>query len=42
VKPPQLARGGIKPGEIADVTPELKAACEKMVADRNLRFGGLF
>ena len=42
VKPPRLARAGIKPGEIADITPELKATCEKMVADRDLRFGGPF
>ena len=42
VKPQQLARNSIAPGEIADTTPELKAFCEKLVADRNLRFGARF
>ena len=42
VKPQQLARASIAPGEIADTTPALKAYCEKLVADRNLRFGSRF
>ena len=42
VKPQQLARASIAPGEIADTTPALKAYCEKLVADRNLRFGARF
>ena len=42
VKPQQLARNSIAPGEIADTTPQLKAYCEKLVADRNLRFGSRF
>ncbi|MBV9550323.1 MAG: pyrroloquinoline quinone-dependent dehydrogenase [Alphaproteobacteria bacterium] len=41
-KPQQLARNSISADEIADVTPELKAFCQKLVADRNLRFGARF
>jgi quinoprotein glucose dehydrogenase len=42
VKPEPLARASIRPDEITDITPEQKAYCEKLVSDRNLRFGGRF
>lgn len=38
VKPPPLARLSVSEDEIADVTPELKAACEEKFA--GARFGG--
>ena len=42
VKPPQLARASIAPGEIADITPELKSYCENMIANGHLKFGERF
>ena len=42
VKPPQLARASIAPGEIADITPELKSYCENLIANGHLKFGERF
>jgi quinoprotein glucose dehydrogenase len=40
LKPPPLARMTMSMDDIATVTPELEAACRKLVADNNLQFGG--
>jgi quinoprotein glucose dehydrogenase len=42
VKPPQLARASIAPGEIADITPELKSYCENLIASGHLKFAERF
>src|SRR5205085_9685076 len=38
--PAPLARMTMTPEDIATVTPELEAACRKLVADNNLQLGG--
>jgi len=40
VKPPPLSRMSMGMEEIASVTPELEAACKKLVIDNNLQLGG--
>ena len=40
VKPVPLARKSMSMEEIATVTPELEAACRKLVTENNLQFGG--
>jgi quinoprotein glucose dehydrogenase len=42
VKPEPLARQTMTMADIATVTPELEAACRKLVADNNLELGGPF
>ncbi len=42
VKPAPLARQTMTMADIATVTPELEAACRKLVADNHLEFGGPF
>jgi quinoprotein glucose dehydrogenase len=42
VKPAPLARQTVTMADIATVTPELEAACRKLVADNNLELGGPF
>ena len=37
VKPAQLTKGGFKMSEIADVTPQLKAACEALLKQTNAK-----
>ncbi len=39
---PPLARTTFTPADIADLTPELKAGCEKWMADKNMKSGGLY
>ncbi len=40
LKPAPLARMSMTPEDIATVTPELEAACRKLVFDNNLQLGG--
>ena len=40
VTPIPIARTSMTPDEIADVTPELKAFCTKLVEDNHIQFGG--
>ena len=40
VKPPPLARMDFTMADIATVTPELEAACRKLIADNNVEVGG--
>ncbi|HKQ85260.1 MAG TPA: pyrroloquinoline quinone-dependent dehydrogenase [Candidatus Acidoferrales bacterium] len=42
VKPPPLARQTMTMDDIATVTPELEAACKKLVEDNHLQLGGPF
>ncbi len=42
VKPPPLARQTMTMDDIAAVTPELEAACKKLVEDNHLQLGGPF
>lgn len=42
VKPPPLARQTMTMDDIATVTPELEAACRKLVEDNHLQLGGPF
>jgi quinoprotein glucose dehydrogenase len=42
VKPEPLARESMTMADIATVTPELEAACRKLVADNHLELGGPF
>ena len=42
VKPPPLARQTMTMDDIATVTPELEAACKKLVQDNHLQLGGPF
>lgn len=42
VKPPPLARQTMTMDDIATVTPELEAACKKLVDDNHLQLGGPF
>lgn len=42
VKPPPLARQTMTMDDIATVTPELQAACKKLVDDNHLQLGGPF
>jgi quinoprotein glucose dehydrogenase len=42
VKPPPLARQTMTMDDIATVTPELEAACRKLVADNHIEMGGPF
>ena len=42
VKPEPLARQSMTMADIATVTPELEAACRKLVADNHLELGGPF
>jgi quinoprotein glucose dehydrogenase len=42
VKPAPLARQSMTMADIATVTPELQAACRKLVADNHLELGGPF
>lgn len=37
VKPAQLSKGGFKMSEIADITPQLKAACEALLKQTNAK-----
>jgi quinoprotein glucose dehydrogenase len=37
VKPAQLSRGGFQMSEVADVTPQLKAACEALLKQTNAK-----
>ncbi|MEO6803005.1 MAG: pyrroloquinoline quinone-dependent dehydrogenase [Granulicella sp.] len=42
VKPEPLARQTMTAADIATVTPELEAACQKLIADNHLELGGPF
>ena len=42
VKPEPLARQTVTMADIATVTPELEAACRKLIADNHLELGGPF
>jgi quinoprotein glucose dehydrogenase len=42
IKPPPLARQTMTMDDIATVTPELEAACRKLVEDNHLQLGGPF